>query len=157
MTDPENLISKDTYDRLVTEVEDLEGRGRSDIAAQIKTAREWGDLKENAEYHAAKDAQGMLERKIHLLRERIDTAEIAAEGKADGRVGFGSVVKVRDESSGKEQEYELVSSPDQDLSNGKLSFESPVAQALSGRGEGDTAEVRLPNGTTRRFEVLSIA
>jgi len=157
MPEPENLISKNTYDRLVAEVEDLEGRGRSDIAAQIKTAREWGDLKENAEYHAAKDAQGMLERKITLLRERIDNAAIVEGSGHDGRIGFGSKVKVRDETSGQEQEYELVSSPDQDLSQGKLSYESPVAQALSGNGEGDTAEVRLPNGTTRRFAILSIA
>ena len=87
---------------LETELAELEGAGREEIAARIRTAREWGDLKENGEYHAAKEAQAHLETRILYLRDRILNA-VVAEGDAGGTVSFGSTVTVRDESRGSEQ------------------------------------------------------
>jgi transcription elongation factor GreA len=137
-----------------TELEDLEGRGREDIAEQIKTARGWGDLKENAEYHAAKEAQAHLETKILKLRERMLTAKVV-EVAGGEIVDYGSTVEVEDESTGKRHTYTLVSSRESVPSEGKLSIESPVANALRGRRVGDVAVVSTPRGE-RRFKIASV-
>ena len=124
----------------------LEGDGRREIAERIKTAREWGDLKENSEYHDAKNDQAHLETKIAKLRERISTAEVVQESEApDGAVGFGSTVVVRDEA-GTERSWRIVSSHDASPSEGRLSADSPVARALLGRRAGQRASVVLPKG-----------
>ena len=140
---------------LRTEVEELETTGRARIAAEIKTAREFGDLKENAEYHAAKDAQGMLEARISQLRERLSHAKIV-ETRGGGMVTFGSRVTVVDENSGKESDYELVSAQDAAPASGKLSVESPVAVALRGKRAGDVATVHTPRGL-RSLRVVSVS
>ena len=139
-----------------SELEDLEGRGREDIAEQIKTARGWGDLKENAEYHAAKEAQAHLETKILKLRERMLTAKVVEVAEGGDVVDYGSTVKVTDEATGKEMTYTLVSSREASVADGKLSIESPVAGALRGKRSGDTAVVNTPRGE-RRFKVGSIS
>src|SRR6476469_355159 len=100
----ENAITAEGLDALRTELEQLETKGREEIAAQIKTAREWGDLKENAEYHAAKEAQAHLETRILKLRERVVSAEVV-EVEGGDEVGFGSSVEVEDESTGKTTRY----------------------------------------------------
>ncbi len=141
---------------LRAQIEDLEGRGRNEIAEQIKTARAWGDLKENAEYHAAKDAQAHLETKILQLREQLLTARVVESTAGGEAVAFGSTVEVEDEESGKRSTYTLVSALESAPSEGRLAFDSPVAAALQDRRVGDVAVVATPRGE-RRLRVVSIA
>jgi transcription elongation factor GreA len=150
----ENAITAEGLDALRAELEELETTGREQIAAQIKTAREWGDLKENAEYHAAKEAQAHLETRILRLREKLLSAEVM-EVQSGDEVGFGSRVEVEDEQTGKATTYTLVSSTEAAPAEGKLSMDSPVASALHGRRAGDVAVVQTPRGE-RRFKVISV-
>lgn len=139
MSEPANLITAEGLETLKAELAALEGEGRREIADRIKTAREWGDLKENSEYHDAKNDQAHLETKIARLREKIADAVIVAEEPASrGVVGLGSTVVVRDDGGG-EQTWQIVSSHDAAPREGKLSVESPMATALLGRGPGDQA------------------
>jgi transcription elongation factor GreA len=157
MSDAANLTTAEGLVALEAELATLEGEGRRDIAARIKTAREWGDLKENAEYHDAKNEQAHLETKIARLREKISAA-VVVEGKPDGRadvVGFGSTVVVRDDAGG-EQTWQIVSSHDASPREGRLSAESPVALALMGRTAGEQAAVTLPKGK-RTLTVVSVS
>jgi transcription elongation factor GreA len=154
VTDSTNLTTAEGLRTLEAELEALEGEGRREIAERIKVAREWGDLKENSEYHDAKNEQAHLESKIARLRERISGAVIAQEGATDGAVGFGSTVLVRDQG-GVERRWEIVSSHDAAPTEGRLSIESPVARALIGRRSGERATVVLPRGESV-LEVLSV-
>ena len=152
-----NLITADGLETLKAELEGLEGEGRRDIAERIKTAREWGDLKENSEYHDAKNEQAHLETKIARLREKIANAVIVNEDSAGagGVVSFGSTVVVRD-PDGAEQTWRIVSSHDAAPGDGRLSAESPVAVALLGRAPGEQASVSLPRGK-RTLTVVSVS
>ena len=141
-------------DELKAELERLETQGRADIAEQIKVARGWGDLKENAEYHAAKEAQAHLETKILKLRDRVLTAKVVEVSSGDV-VDYGSKVEVEDEQTGTRHTYTLVSSRESVPSEGKLSIESPVATALRGLRAGEVAVVSTPRGE-RRFKVTSV-
>jgi transcription elongation factor GreA len=137
------------------EIADLETRGRSEMAGRIKAARELGDLKENAEYHIAKEDQAHLETKILRLTARLRAARVV-EGTGGGDVvAFGSTVAVVDEGSGREQEFTLVGPTEADLSAGRLSAESPVAQALIGARAGESVVVKTPGGE-RRYRVQRI-
>jgi transcription elongation factor GreA len=137
---------------LRAEVERLETEERGRIAERIKAARELGDLKENAEYHIAKDDQAHLETKILRLNERLRTARVvAASGDADV-VGFGSTVAVVDETSGRELVLTVVGSTEADVKNGRVSAESPVARALVGARAGEVVAVETPRGE-RRYRV----
>jgi transcription elongation factor GreA len=139
------------------ELNELESGGRSQIAQRIKTAREWGDLKENGEYHAAKEAQAHLETKIARLREQLRAAVVVAEaGGGRDAVAHGATVVVTDLATEGEQTFKLVSSNDANAAEGKLSAASPVAQALLGKRAGQVAEVQTPKGT-RRLRVDSIS
>lgn len=151
----ENAITAEGLEALRAELADLEGRGRQDIARQIKTAREWGDLKENAEYHAAKEAQAHLETRILRLRDRIKNAEVMEVTEGDV-VGFGSTVEVEDEASGKRVTYRLVASPEANAAQGLVSVESPVAGALQGKRAGDVGVVETPRGE-RRLLVVAVS
>jgi transcription elongation factor GreA len=132
---------------LQAELDALEQGGRREIAERIKVAREWGDLKENSEYHDAKNDQAHLETKIARLREKISSAVVVEEGEGagDGAVGFGSTVLVSDQN-GVQRTWKIVSSHDAAPAEGKLSAESPVARALIGRHAGEQAAVMLPRG-----------
>ncbi len=155
MSDAANMITAEGLAELQAELAALEGEGRREIAERIKTAREWGDLKENSEYHDAKNDQAHLETKIARLRERINGAVVVEAVSDDsGAVAFGSSVRVRDQEGG-EQTWTIVSSHDASPSEGKLSAESPVASALLGRSVGETASVALPKGT-RELTILSV-
>ncbi len=145
--DATNLMTAEGLQELQAELAGLEEEGRREIAERIKTAREWGDLKENSEYHDAKNDQAHLETKIARLRERISTAVIVQEGEGadDGVVGFGSTVVVRDQD-GAQRTWKIVSSHDAAPAEGLLSAESPVARALVGRRTGEQASVTLPRG-----------
>jgi transcription elongation factor GreA len=148
-------MTADGLEALRAELESLENTGREEIAAQIKTAREWGDLKENAEYHAAKEAQAHLETRILRLREKLVSAEVV-EVAGGEEVAFGSKVEVVDETSGRAASYTLVSSNEASPSEGRLSMDSPVAGALRGKRAGDVALVQTPRGE-RRFKVVSVS
>jgi transcription elongation factor GreA len=150
----ENAITAEGLDALRAELEELETTGREQIAAQIRTAREWGDLKENAEYHAAKEAQAHLETKILRLRQKLLGAEVV-EVQGGDEVSFGSAVEVEDEQTGKTMTYTLVSSTEASPGEGKLSMDSPVAGALLGKRAGEVARVQTPRGE-RRFKVVSV-
>jgi transcription elongation factor GreA len=152
-----NLITAEGLRALQEELETLEGEGRREIAQRISTAREWGDLKENAEYHDAKNDQAHLETKIARLRERIAAAELVDgdTGGAADVIGFGSSVVVRDED-GAEHAWEIVSSHEAEPARGRLSVESPVAVALLGRAAGDLVKVALPRGE-RALTIVSVA
>jgi transcription elongation factor GreA len=147
-------MTAEELQELRAELEQLEGPARADIAEQIKTARGWGDLKENAEYHAAKEAQAHLETKILKLRDRVLTAKVVEPTLGDV-AEYGSTVEVEDEKTGGTLTYTLVSSREADAAQGRLSIDSPVAAALRGRRAGDVAVVQTPRGE-RRLRVASV-
>ena len=148
-------MTAEGLEALRREIEELETTARNEIAQQIKTAREWGDLKENAEYHEAKRAQSHLETKILQLREQLNNARVVETTSGDV-IGFGSTVEVEDETTGRTMTYTLVSLREADPSSGKLSFESPVGVALRDKRPGDVATVDTPGGE-RRFKVVSVS
>jgi len=154
--DATNLTTAEGLETLRAELGVLEGDGRREIAERIKTAREWGDLKENSEYHDAKNDQAHLETKIARLREKIAAAVIVEEAPASsgGIVSFGSTVVVRDDD-GAERTWRIVSSHDAAPKDGRLSAESPVAVALLGRAIGESVLVSLPRGK-RTLTVVSV-
>lgn len=155
MTDSK-LISQEAYDKLQAEIEKLETVDRAAIAERIANAREDGDLKENAEYHAAKNDQSFLETRILALRDQLRNAEIVEASGGSDEVSFGSTIRLLNSASGKEVSYTIVSSYDQDISQGRLSVSSPVATAVLGAKKDDTVTVKLPSGTTSSFKVLEI-
>ncbi len=157
VTDGANLTTAEGLEALNAELAALEGEGRREIAERIKTAREWGDLKENSEYHDAKNDQAHLETKIARLREKISGAVVVQEEPhgAGGVVSFGSTVIVRDED-GVEQTWRIVSSHDASPREGRLSAESPVAVALLGRAPGERTAVALPKGR-RTLTVVAVS
>ena len=135
----EQLTEKQA-EALRAELAELEGPRREDVVAAIKTAREFGDLSENFEYHAAKNEQGLLEARIRTLRARLETAEIVAEGGSDA-VGIGSVVEV--EGNGRTMSVEVSGVG----GAGTVSPTSPLGSALLGKKVGDTVEVQAPKGS----------
>jgi transcription elongation factor GreA len=139
---------------LQAEIAQLEGEGRREIAERIRTAREWGDLKENAEYHDAKKSQALLETKILQLREAALHAEVREESTGDV-CGLGSCVTVVEEPGGRESTFTLVSATEADPAIGAVSFQSPVGRALDGALVGQTVIVHTPKGE-RRLTVRSI-
>lgn len=156
MADQAYAISAEGLDALRTELEQLETEGRREIAERIRVAREWGDLKENAEYHSAKEDQAHLETRILRLSERLRGAVVVDAPAADaGTVGFGATVGVTDEATGREATYTLVGAAEADAGSGRLSIESPVGRALVGARPGDVVEVATPGGE-RRMRVQTI-
>jgi transcription elongation factor GreA len=152
----DNQISPEGLAALKAEIQHLEEVERPAIADRIRTAREWGDLKENAEYHSAKNDQSFLETRILRLNQRLRASVVVEASAATGEVGFGSVVHVRDEQSGKELTWTLVGATEADLSAGRLSVESPVAQALTGHRVGDDVAVETPRGE-RKYKILGVS
>jgi transcription elongation factor GreA len=137
------------------ELGELETSGRAQIAARIRTAREWGDLKENGEYHAAKEAQAHLETRILRLREQLRSAVIVETETASGEVRHGSTVTVTDQGSGRTREMKIVSPNDAQPAQGMLSATSPVAVALLGHKPGEVVDVETPGGI-RQLRIDSI-
>src|SRR5215211_4470604 len=126
---------------LQAELEQLETVARREIADRIKTAREWGDLKENAEYHDAKNDQAHLETKIARLRGRLEAAEVCEPQTGSETAGFGSRVTVRDEQGEREYTYTLVSTGEAKPAEGLIASDSPVGRALTGARTSDTLTV----------------
>src|SRR3954465_12652849 len=134
-------MTRADYERVQAEIEELETGARGEMAERIKAARELGDLKENAEYHIAKDDQAHLETKIQRLSQRLRAARVVERSEATDVVAFGSTVGGVDESSGRAPEFTLVGPTEADLKSGRLSAESPVARALVGARAGDVVSV----------------
>ncbi len=148
-------MTAEELDALQSELGELQTAGRSEIAARIKTAREWGDLKENAEYHAAKEAQAHLETQILKLRDQLRGAVVVKPDVSAHVVQHGSTVTFTEAAAGRTKTFKIVSSHDAKPSEGTLSASSPVAQALLGHKEGDVVPVRTPSGV-RNLSVESI-
>jgi transcription elongation factor GreA len=135
---------------LRAEIGELETSGRRAIAARILTARGHGDLKENAEYHAAKEDQAHLETRILRLKQRLHNAVVVEVAEGPGvTFSFGRSAEVRDENTGEVHTWTIVGTAEADIAQGKLSAESPVAKALVDRASGATVEVPTPRGTRR--------
>jgi transcription elongation factor GreA len=141
---------------LRVELNELESGGRSQIAARIKTAREWGDLKENGEYHAAKEAQAHLETRILRLREQVRAAVVVETPGGGGAVQHGSTIGVTDLGKGSTQSFKIVSPNDANPKEGLISTTSPVAQALIGGRVGDEVQLPIPAGV-RRLRIDSVS
>jgi len=156
MADDDLLMTRADYEKLQGEIEELETSARGEMAERIKAARELGDLKENAEYHDAKDAQAILETRILRLRDQLTRAQVVEAEAGGDAVAFGSQVELSDRDSGKQTTYTLVSAVDADAAAGRLSVESPVGQALVGARAGDVIEIPTPKGK-RTLEVVAIA
>ena len=140
---------------LQAELEHLETVARAEMAERIKTAREWGDLKENSEYHDAKNDQAHLETKILRIREQLLHAEVREVTTRTDVVGFGSRVEVEDAGTGKQTAYTLVSAPEAAPGEGKLSVDSPVGKALVGARVGQIVKLETPRGT-RELKIVAI-
>lgn len=138
---------KQTYNKLSKELEQLKTVERGVIAKVIDEARELGDLKENAEYHAAKDKQGLMEARITELTDILGRAQVVDPSTlAHARVSFGSTVLLTDQNSGEEISYTIVGGTESNPSKGLISIQSPMARALIGKEEGDEVELVLPSG-----------
>jgi transcription elongation factor GreA len=148
---------KATYDKLSTELEQLKTVERGAIAKVIDTARELGDLKENAEYHAAKDKQGLMEARIAELTDLVGRAQVIDPEKLPHeRVSFGSTVELVDQEDDSEVTYTLVGSQESNPDKGLISIGSPMARALLGKEEGDEVEISLPSGK-KVFDIESVS
>ena len=156
MTNAETRLSRAAYERLQTELHDLETRGRVDIAGIIERARELGDLSENADYHAAKEDQGRMEGRIRQLEHLLETSEII-EGGGDGSVAAGSIVTIVYEGDSRDDaERYLIGHMEEKTGDlDVVSPSSPLGSALLGSRPGDTVEFEAPNGTLR-VEVIEV-
>lgn len=143
--------------KLKEELHELKTKGRAEMAKQIAEARDKGDLSENAEYDAAKDAQGLLELKIAKLEEVVSNARVINEASIDtSKVSVLSTVKIRNKKNNMVVTYTLVSEEEADLKAGKISVKSPIGQGLLGKKVGETAVVQAPAGKIE-FEVMDIS
>ena len=143
-------------EELKAELAQLEGPARQEMAARIKAAREEGDLKENAEYHVAKEDQAHMETRIKRLQERLHNAVVVEVDAASvDSFAFGLSAEVLDEASGKTNTWTLVGSTEADLAQGRLSAESPIGRALMNSAVGATVEVETPRGA-KTFKVLKL-
>jgi transcription elongation factor GreA len=139
-------ITEEGIEALKAEIADLEGPRRDAMAARIKAARELGDLKENAEYHVAKEDQAHLETRIKRMRERLRNAVVVEIDGGGDAFAFGRTAEVLDESSGDVRAWTLVGSTEADLAAGRLSAESPIGSALRDATVGKRVEVKTPGG-----------
>ena len=147
------LLTKDGINELQNELDQLIDK-RSDIAEAIKTARELGDLSENAEYQSARSEQDRNETRIAEIENILLNSEIIKKPKGDSKVQLGSIVKLK--GGGKSKEFQIVGTVEADPLNGKISDESPIGQALIGKKEGESVEIKTPNDTTT-YKIVDIS
>ena len=150
-------MTEEGYKKLIDQIKQLESVERPRISAQIAEARDKGDLSENAEYDAAKEAQGLLEMKIAQLKDTLANARILDESMVSAdSVQILSKVRVKDQKSGREMNYMLVSENEANIREGKLAVTTPIAKALMGKKVGDVAEAKVPAGILM-LEILEIS
>ncbi|MBC7565931.1 MAG: transcription elongation factor GreA [Pedobacter sp.] len=148
--------TQDGLDKLKAEIHQMKTTGRQQISKAIAEARDKGDLSENAEYDAAKEAQGLHEAKIAKLGNTLSTARLIDESKLDlSKVLALSIVKIKNIKNGTTMSYQLVAESEADLKTGKISVKSPIAQGLLGKSVGDKTEIQVPAGKIE-FEILEI-
>ena len=151
-----SYYTKEGLEKLKAELSNLKSKGRASIAHQIAEARDKGDLSENAEYDAAKDAQGHLEAKIAQLEDLMSGARLLDETKIDTSVvSILSKVTIKNKKNGASFTYMLVSEEEADLKTGKISTQSPIGKGLLGKKKGDSAKIKTPAGDIE-FEIVSI-
>lgn len=151
-----SYVTKEGLEKMKAELEQLETVERPKITQQIAEARDKGDLSENAEYDAAKEAQGLLEMRIAKLEEVYANARLIDESQLDvSKVLVLSNVKIKNQSNGMEMKYTLVAESEADLKTGKISVTSPIGKGLLGKSVGEVAEITVPNGVLK-FEILEI-
>jgi transcription elongation factor GreA len=157
MPDDRIPITREGYDKLKAELDRLQGAEMIAVTKRVAAARDMGDLSENAEYHAAREDQGILQARIHDLRDRLSRSYIIEKnsGPSD-TVVFGSRVRVKDLDYDEEETYELVGPGDEDYDNNKILITSPIGQGLLGKKVGEQAAIPIPKGTLR-YEVLEIS
>jgi transcription elongation factor GreA len=153
-----SYVTKEGLEKMKAELEQLETVERPKITQQIAEARDKGDLSENAEYDAAKEAQGMLEMRISKLKDVVSTSKIIDESQLDtSKVSILTTVKLKNNATQQEQVFKLVPDNESDLKTGRISVNTPIAKGLLGKVIGETAEIILPNGNKLSFEVLDIS
>ena len=150
-------ITKRGAEKLKTELHKLKTVDRPWVITAIADARAQGDLSENAEYEAAKDRQGFIEGRIQEIESKLAAAQIIdpATVEAGGKVVFGATVELEEETSGDKVKYQIVGEDEADLKQGLINISSPIARALIGKEEGDTAEVQAPGGL-KRYEIVAV-
>lgn len=150
-------VTKEGLDKLRAELKQLENVERPNITQQIADARDKGDLSENAEYDAAKEAQGMLESRISKLKDLVANARIIDASQLDAnKVSILSTVTLKNTANGQTMTYSLVPESESDLKSGKISVNTPIAKGLLGKKLGDLAEIILPNGNKLNFEIIDL-
>ena len=150
-------LTKRGAEKLKEELQRLKTKDRPAVIAAIAEARSHGDLSENAEYDAAKDRQGFIEMRIKEVEGKLAAAQIIDPSALDagGKVVFGATVELEDEDSGDQVTYQIVGEDEADLKHGLINISSPIARALIGKEEGDTAEVQAPGGV-KHYEVIGV-
>ena len=153
-----SYVTQDGLDKMKADLEQLETIERPKITVQIAEARDKGDLSENAEYDAAKEAQGMLEMRISKLKNLIADAKVIDESNLDtSKVSMLTTVRLKNNATKAEQKFTIVPDNESDLKLSKISINTPIAKGLLGKVVGETAEIVLPNGNKLSFEVLEIS
>jgi len=149
-------MTRPGYDKIKAELDRLQNVEMAKIEERIGKARAEGDLSENAEYHGARDSQGLLQVKINELRDKLSRASIVAPAKVPkGEVAFGATVLVKDLEDGEQEQFTLVGAGEEDYAEGKILVTSPLAQGLIGKKVGQQAEIEVPAGTMR-YEILEV-
>ncbi len=149
-------LTKDGYEKIRKELVRLRTKERPSVIKAISLAREFGDLSENAEYHAAKERQTFIENKIMKIEEKLVHSEIIDESRIPkDKAYLGAKVTLKDKKTGKEIQYTLVSTDEADFEENKISTQSPVGRAMLGKGVGEEIEAKVPVGTLR-YKILSI-
>lgn len=152
-----NYMTQEGYDKLIAKLDDMKINERKKISKAIAEAREKGDLSENAEYHAAKDAQGMLEMKISELDKMMASARVIDESTIDtSKVAVLTNVKIKEVKKGFTVTYKLVSESETNIKEKKISVNSPIGKGLLGKKVGDIAKIQTPNGIME-FEIMEIS
>jgi transcription elongation factor GreA len=157
MTNERIPMTRDGYEKRKAQLDQMQNVQMIEVAKRIAAARELGDLSENAEYHAAREDQGMLQARIDRLKEELSRAYIVDPNSLPAdTVVFGRRVRVRDLDSQDEEVYELVGPGQEDYDNNKILTTSPIGQGLLGKKKGDVAEIKVPMGLLR-YEIVEIA
>jgi transcription elongation factor GreA len=157
MTDDRIPMTREGYEKKKAELDRMQNAEMIEITKRVATAREMGDLSENAEYHAAREDQGILQAKINMLKDQLSRAYIIdTDSLPTDSIAFGSRVKVMDLDMDEEETFELVGPGQENPDKNRILTSSPIAQGLMGKKKGDVAEIQVPRGTIR-FKVLDIA
>ena len=156
MTNDRVPMTREGYEKLKADVDRMQHLEMLEVAKRIAAARDMGDLSENAEYHAAREDQGMLQARIDALKDKLARAYIVDRSQLpDDTVVFGTRVRIKDLDSGEEEVYELVGPGDEDYDNNKILTTSPRGQGLLGKKIGEKVEIKVPRGTLR-YQIMEI-